>query len=113
MISFLMFVSALVQLFTVASSNLQHYRLLAYIRPLGALTIIMGLTVLLIGLQLTECHESRELKSSYQTGVIRYFSVQAALTKGYFPVARVLTGFITLILLFLVIVTFFVLVAGR
>ncbi|KAG5728619.1 hypothetical protein E4T56_gene1983 [Termitomyces sp. T112] len=85
---------ALVQLFTLASSNLQHYRLLPYIRPLGAFTIILGLIVLLIG-------------------VVRYFSVQAALTKGYFPVARVATGFITLVLSSLVIVTFAILVARR
>ncbi|KAF5382537.1 hypothetical protein D9615_002829 [Tricholomella constricta] len=73
---------ALVQLFTVASANLRHspeHRLHTYIRPLGATTVVMGLIVLIIG-------------------VVRYFSVQAALTKGNFPVARAVTGFITVTL---------------
>ncbi|KAG6854681.1 hypothetical protein C0991_003330 [Blastosporella zonata] len=88
---------ALVQLFTVASANLRHYpehRLHTYIRPLGAFTIVMGLVVLVIG-------------------VVRYFSVQVALTKGHFPVARVVTSFITSILIMLVIATFGLLVAGK
>ncbi|KAF8073661.1 hypothetical protein FPV67DRAFT_1478853 [Lyophyllum atratum] len=88
---------ALVQLFTVASANLRHspeHRLHTYIRPLGAATIVMGLIVLMIG-------------------VVRYFSIQAALTKGNFPVARAVTGFITATLTLLVVVTFGILVAGK
>ncbi|KAG6831658.1 hypothetical protein H0H87_004608 [Tephrocybe sp. NHM501043] len=52
-----------------------------------------------------------ELPSS--AGVVRYFSVQAALTKGRFPVARVGTSFITSVLVMLVISTFGILVAGK
>lgn len=46
-------------------------------------------------------------------GVTRYFSVQAALTKGNFPVARIVTGFIALALTILVLLTFGILVAGK
>ncbi|GLB38297.1 putative protein with domain of unknown function (DUF202) [Lyophyllum shimeji] len=88
---------ALVQLYTAASANPGHstgHRLHAYIRPLGAVTIILGLIVLMIG-------------------VVRYFSVQAALTRGTFPVARAVTGFITMALTLLVIVMFGILLAGK
>ncbi|RDB17814.1 hypothetical protein Hypma_000793 [Hypsizygus marmoreus] len=88
---------ALVQLFTVASANSYSppgNRLDAYIRPLGAVTIVMGLIVLMIG-------------------VARYFSIQAAMTKGNFPVARIVTAAISLALTVLIMMTFCILVAGK
>jgi len=44
---------------------------------------------------------------------MRYFTVQAALTKGSFPVARVATGFIATMLTVLVTLTFGILLAGK
>ncbi|KAH9480550.1 hypothetical protein JR316_0007150 [Psilocybe cubensis] len=73
---------ALVQLFSVTSTLPTQgppYRLQAYIRPLGASTVFIGILVLFIG-------------------VTRYFTVQSALTKGYFPVARIATSFIAIVL---------------
>lgn len=46
-------------------------------------------------------------------GVLRYFTVQAALTKGNFPVSRTMTGVITVTLTFLVLLTFGILVTGK
>ncbi|TFK40698.1 hypothetical protein BDQ12DRAFT_721319 [Crucibulum laeve] len=90
---------ALVQLFTAASaSTIDHHpgghRLHAYVRPLGATTVTIGILVLLIG-------------------VVRYFTVQAALTKGHFPAARIATGFIAFALAALVTATFGILMAGK
>ncbi|KAF8158245.1 hypothetical protein B0H34DRAFT_674696 [Crassisporium funariophilum] len=88
---------AIVQLFSAASASAHHgsvHRLQVYIRPLGASTIIVGLFVLFIG-------------------ITRYFTVQAALTKGYFPVARVATGLIAIMLTVLVTLTFGIMLAGK
>ncbi|KIM43295.1 hypothetical protein M413DRAFT_26451 [Hebeloma cylindrosporum] len=63
-------------------------------RPLGATAVAIGLAVLFIG-------------------VARYFTIQAALTKGYFPVARLATGFIAIVLSVLVTLTFGILLAGK
>ncbi|KIK03322.1 hypothetical protein K443DRAFT_95339 [Laccaria amethystina LaAM-08-1] len=92
---------ALIQLFS-ATAPLSHgvkvlgssHRLHLYIRPLGASTISFGLLVLFIG-------------------VARYFTIQAALTKGYFPVARLATGFIAIALTVLVTLTVAILLAGK
>ncbi|KIM37898.1 hypothetical protein M413DRAFT_20168 [Hebeloma cylindrosporum] len=86
---------ALVQLFSAASSrNPEAHWLHGYIRPLGATTVMVGLSVLLIG-------------------VTRYFMVQSALTNGYFPVARLAIGFIAIVLSALVTLTFGILLAGK
>ncbi|KAF8195523.1 hypothetical protein BJ912DRAFT_957336 [Pholiota molesta] len=88
---------ALVQLFSAASSATPQksaHRLHQYIQPLGAGTILIGLMVLFIG-------------------VVRYFTIQFALIKGYFPVARLTTGFIAVILTALVTLTFSILIAGK
>lgn len=45
-------------------------------------------------------------------GVLRYFSVQNALTKGSFPVARFTVGFLALMLIAVVVVVFGILVAA-
>jgi len=47
------------------------------------------------------------------TGVTRYFTVQAALTKGFFPVARFVTALMTLALTVLTFLTFGILLAGK
>jgi len=88
---------ALVQLFSFASAsapNTSYHRLHIYIRPLGAGTVAVGLLVLFVG-------------------VARYFSVQAALVKGSFPVARLATGLIATLLAALVSLSFGILLAGK
>ncbi|KIM78477.1 hypothetical protein PILCRDRAFT_98382 [Piloderma croceum F 1598] len=65
-----------------------------YARPLGATTVVLGLVVLVIGL-------------------VRYFTIQSALTKGSFPVARVTVAFIAVVLSALVVIVFGVLVSVR
>jgi len=86
---------ALVQLFSAVSTQHQGtHRLHAYVRPLGATAVIIGLSVLFIG-------------------VTRYFMIQSALTKGYFPVARHAIAFIAMVLSALVTLTFGILLAGK
>jgi len=91
---------ALVQLFTVASSSSKTVTAysqaigLGVARPLGAITVFFGLVVLVIG-------------------VTRYFTVQAALTRGNFPVARVTIAGVALFLCTLVAVVFGILVSGQ
>lgn len=50
---------------------------------------------------------------SFRSGVTRYFSIQVALTKGVFPVARLATGFVAMMLGVLVALTFGILLAGK
>ncbi|PFH53871.1 hypothetical protein AMATHDRAFT_136537 [Amanita thiersii Skay4041] len=69
-------------------------RLHAYVRPLGASAIMVGLLILFIG-------------------IARYFTIQAALTKGMFPTARLSAGVIAMLLSVLVTVTFSILLAGK
>ncbi|EAU85930.2 hypothetical protein CC1G_02953 [Coprinopsis cinerea okayama7 len=94
---------ALIQLFTVASNH--HSQpdgvlpflsgpIEPYVRPLGAATILVGLSVLIIG-------------------VFRYFIIQSSLTRGNFPAARMGVGFVTVSMTALVTVTFSILLAGR
>ncbi|KAJ3873411.1 hypothetical protein F5051DRAFT_381057 [Lentinula edodes] len=83
---------ALVQLFTVSSNSTSNIQ--SYAQPLGSTSVCLGIVVLLIGL-------------------IRYFTVQIALTKGKFPVSRLMIGGIALILLGIVTTVFVVLIAGR
>jgi len=85
---------ALTQLFDAASSHASSHKLGVYIRPLGASTVIVGLLVLFIG-------------------ITRYFTVQVALTKGVFPVARLATGFVAMMMGVLVTLTFGILLAGK
>jgi len=46
-------------------------------------------------------------------GLVRYFTIQTALTKGRFPVARVIMAFIAIVLSALVVTVFGVLVGVR
>jgi len=95
---------ALVQLFTISglstmspsSNNIMRNspQLQKYARPLGAVTVMVGLAVLVIG-------------------IFRYFSIQTALPKGKFPVARVTTAFIAVVLSALVVTVFSILVGVR
>ncbi|TFK52359.1 hypothetical protein OE88DRAFT_1657571 [Heliocybe sulcata] len=86
---------ALVQLFTLSNSaSGTKSALHVYARPLGATGVVLGLLVLLIG-------------------VVRYFTVQTALTRGNFPVARVTVIVVGLVLTALICVMFGVLVASR
>ncbi|KAJ7600751.1 hypothetical protein C8J56DRAFT_911184 [Mycena floridula] len=82
---------ALVQLFAIASvSNAQQEH---FARPLGAITVLIGLIVLY--------------------GTIRYFTVQSALVNGQFPVARVSMAIIGVALSLLVTSTFAILLLGK
>lgn len=86
---------ALVQLFSTASESEKSWQKLhVYVRPLGASAVICGLLVLFIGFT-------------------RYFTIQAALTKGVFPVARLATGFVAMMLGVLMTLTFGILLAGK
>ncbi|KAF9013372.1 hypothetical protein BDQ17DRAFT_1211702, partial [Cyathus striatus] len=88
---------ALVQLFTAAGASsklsLGEHRLHTFVLPLGATTVGLGLVILFIG-------------------TVRYYSIQAALTKGLYPAARVTTGFVAVALTCLVTVTFAILLSG-
>lgn len=93
---------ALVQLFSVANGKgstpeniaLNYAKMQFFVRPLGAVAILIGISVLVIG-------------------VTRYFIVQSALTKGYFPAARSAIAFISLSLASLVCATFAFLVTSN
>ncbi|KLO17343.1 hypothetical protein SCHPADRAFT_937199 [Schizopora paradoxa] len=85
---------ALVQLFTIATARAgpAGQRIQQFARPLGAVTIFLGLVVLVIGAQ-------------------RYFTTQHLLVAGRFPVARKTVIFLSALLACLVAVTFGILVA--
>ena len=86
---------ALVQLFTLSASKLNTpgIDLEQWARPLGAVIILLGLLVLIYG-------------------VVRYFATQAALIRGYYPVARnSLTG-LAFVLGTVIGIVFGILVAG-
>ncbi|KAF9265367.1 hypothetical protein L218DRAFT_924596 [Marasmius fiardii PR-910] len=95
---------ALVQLFTIAAKTVSNNssqlmftpttkRVQRWARPLGVVTVGLGITVLFIG-------------------VMRYFTVQNALVKGKFPVARFLLAGIAFALGVLVLIVFGVLISG-
>lgn len=56
---------------------------------------------------------SRMLRSYITSGIIRYFSIQRALAKGLFPVARIGVTGITLIMGVIIVVVFAILTAER
>ena len=76
----------------------------SYLRPLGLIHwfVIMQNDVDFILFYFIFC-----------SGFTRYFTVQVALTKGVFPVARLATGFIAMMLGVLVTLTFGILLAGK
>jgi len=83
---------ALVQLFTIAGSSNQALQ--KYARPLGATIIIIGLCTLVLG-------------------VIRYYSVQASLVRGMYPVARMSAVLVAIALSAVIIAVFAILLANR
>ncbi|KAJ3736654.1 hypothetical protein DFJ43DRAFT_989265 [Lentinula guzmanii] len=90
---------ALVQLFTVSLNSTVEStgtgsKIQSYARPLGSSSVGLGIGVLLVGL-------------------LRYFTVQTALTEGKFPVSRLMICGIALSLLVIVTIVFAVLIAGR
>ncbi|KAJ7596994.1 hypothetical protein C8J56DRAFT_817173 [Mycena floridula] len=87
---------ALVQLFTIASNSPQTGAAFdrRFARPLGAVTVAIGLIILTIG-------------------VTRYFTVQLALIKGKFPVGRLTVAGIGGCLVAIIIVVFGILVSRR
>lgn len=86
---------ALVQLFTLSNSSGESNKTIhIYARPLGAAGVALGLVTLFIG-------------------VVRYFTVQIALTEGKYPVARITVLFVGAVLTALICVVFGILVAAR
>ncbi|KIM66920.1 hypothetical protein SCLCIDRAFT_1210981 [Scleroderma citrinum Foug A] len=86
---------ALVQLFSLASSSSSGTPLLnaqKYARPLGATVVLFGIAILFLGLA-------------------RYFTVQAAMLRGYFPVARNTITMLSIALVLLVSVALGILLA--
>lgn len=65
-----------------------------YSRPLGATIIIIGLFTLVLG-------------------VVRYFTIQGALIRGMYPVARISAILVTIALCIIVLVVFVILLAVR
>ncbi|EPQ54666.1 hypothetical protein GLOTRDRAFT_77319 [Gloeophyllum trabeum ATCC 11539] len=87
--------AALVQLFTLSNSSGESNKTIhIYARPLGAAGVALGLVTLFIG-------------------VVRYFTVQIALTEGKYPVARITVLFVGAVLTALICVVFGILVAAR
>ncbi|KAI0088605.1 hypothetical protein BDY19DRAFT_174293 [Irpex rosettiformis] len=84
---------ALVQLFTL-SAETSSKTLEKYSRPLGAVIIIIGLGVLLLGL-------------------VRYFLIQNALMGGNYPIARVSIFLISVVMSAITIVVFGIIVGVR
>ncbi|KAG1763043.1 hypothetical protein EDD22DRAFT_529622 [Suillus occidentalis] len=90
---------ALVQLFTLSSSTNANIHGQGgidpqrFARPLGAMVVLLGLLILVYGL-------------------VRYFMTQAALIRGFFPVARNSIAVVALALGAVVSIVFGVLVAG-
>ncbi|KAJ7355551.1 hypothetical protein DFH08DRAFT_690493 [Mycena albidolilacea] len=94
---------ALVQLFTISANTMMSngasflpttQRIQAWARPLGATMVCFGLVVLAIG-------------------TLRYFSIQSALTKGMFPVARLTAASITFVLATVIIIVFAIILSAR
>ncbi len=89
---------ALVQLFSIAMQSSSFSPTSAstqgYAKPLGATTVLLALGILAVG-------------------VSRYFSVQAALTEGKFPVARTVAIIITGCMAMLVTMLFAFVLAAR
>lgn len=119
---------ALVQLFTIATTgkvsdqepslSITSLHVYGFAKPLGATTIIFGLVVLAIG-QYGAKRNRKALAGGCNTlictfiGVIRYFTVQQALTEGKFPAARVVITGITVVLSALIVVVFAILVSAK
>jgi len=88
---------ALVQLFTISAqqsssgAQLLSGKLQRFARPLGAVIVVIGLSVLALG-------------------VNRYFKIQHALTKNQFPLARKTVAFISTVLVAIVAIVFGILV---
>jgi hypothetical protein len=111
-VDYFIFYIALVQLLSTAPAT-PWQKLHVFIRPLGASTVILGLLVLFIGLSSNPCETTLISFIYFCLGFTRYFSIQVALTKGVFPVARLATGFVAMMLGVLVTLTFGILLAGK
>ncbi|PBK67389.1 hypothetical protein ARMSODRAFT_306768 [Armillaria solidipes] len=83
---------ALVQFFSISSIDSGHIQI--YARPIGAATIVLAILLLFIA-------------------VIRFFSVQAYLTRGLFPVTRASVFVVFAFLMALIVVVFGALISQR
>lgn len=81
------------QLFTLSAAASDR-SLTGWSRPIGAVVICVGLATLLLG-------------------VVRYFTIQSALVQGNFPVARVSTIMLAVVLGVVVVVVFGIIVGVR
>jgi len=84
---------ALFQLFALSNTT-SDASIHRYSRPIAATTVALGIIVLVIG-------------------VTRYFSIQVALVRGVYPVARITPAFLSLALLAVVFVVFGILLGVR
>jgi hypothetical protein len=101
----------LVQLLTpsTAATALSKSRgMLPYVRPLGAAAVVFGLIILSIG---AYHQENYLLAFNVLLGVTRFFSIQIALTKGRFPVARISIAGMSIGVAVLTVISFGVVVA--
>lgn len=73
----------------------------------------MGLIVLMIGSSIFFFFDVHLTFIYFIPGVARYFTVQKALTKGIFPIARAVTVFLAFGLATLFLLTFGILAAGE
>lgn len=85
--------SALVQLFTISAAT-TNKALESYSRPIGAVVIFVGLATLLLGL-------------------FRYFAIQTALIGGNYPVARVSTILLAVVMCTIIVVVFGIILGVR
>ena len=81
------------QLFTLSAQTMNQ-DMQRFARPLGAVMIALGLITLFVG-------------------VARYFLVQDALIRGVYPVARVSTSMLSVIIFAFVIVVFVIVIVAR
>ena len=85
--------TALVQLFTISAAT-TNKAIERYSRPIGAVIIAIGLATLLLGL-------------------VRYFTIQAALVGGNYPAARVSPIMLSMVMSAIIVVVFGIVVGVR
>lgn len=81
------------QLFTISAAT-NNKALERYSRPIGAVIIFIGLATLVLGL-------------------VRYFTIQTALVGGNFPIARVSTIMLAMIMSAIIVVVFGIIIGVR
>ena len=107
---------ALVQLLKMAPTAPETADIKRFSRLLGGTLVMTGLATLTLGFVLLDFHSlhcTGGLTLSRPGRFVRYFTIQYALLKGKFPVARVAVVFLALALAANVVVIFAILVGVR